>query len=241
MTAASPIAEANALIARARSELGGVALVGLSGGKDSLVTLDLVARSGLFDRVACYHMAIVPGIEIVEGVARRVAARIAREAGITIDVRIYPHEIATDSLRLGWARARAMGGPRVLEDDILRLAMEDARAEVLFTGIKASDSFMRRQTMNRTAGIDLKRRRCYPIIGWLDANVYSYLRHRRIPLPSRLGSEAKGSGLSFKPNVLSWLRQHHPADFARVCEVFPDAESLALRYELARADSVPGR
>ncbi len=204
------------VLQKARATSGAV-LVGYSGGKDSLVVLDMARRE--FERVECFFMYLIEGLECVEDqldLARR-------RWGVTI--RQYPHWVLANALRTGAYCNNHMS----LEDldwklsDVWALALAEADCKFLLTGAKASDSMWRRRNMTTAVRPDV----LTPLKTWNKLDVLGYLRARGIPLPDSSGKNATGVDLS-TPSVL-WLHDQHPADFRRLCEVFPYVESIVWR------------
>jgi phosphoadenosine phosphosulfate reductase len=221
------ISDALELLHRARRELGPTALIGLSGGKDSLAVLDLAAQ--VFDHVACFHLAIVPDLACVEGRARQLAARYGTE------VRTYPHPDAIAWLRAGlYCVPRGAPPPPLRHRDVELAARLDAGADVVILGEREDDSVRRRLKLRRWGQLHVEKRRCYPIAPWREREVYAYLRLRKIPLPVRFG-ERRMSGIDMTPDCMAAIRDRFPEDFARICEVFPHARALALKRDLERA------
>lgn len=200
------------------AERSPVAVVGFSGGKDSLVCLDLACRS--FRRVAAYHMYFIPGLACVE-----VALDAARRRW-GVDIVQYPHWELRRSLANG---VYCFNGPATDDlpqwemADIYALARRDTGAGVVVHGAKNSDSVWRRRTLAGVARPDL----LHPLKRWGKRDVLAYLRVRGIPVPDAAKGNATGIGLGV--SSLLWLADKHPADFHRLCQVFPLAEAVVWR------------
>lgn len=213
---------------RARAEHGESAvLVGLSGGKDSSVVLDLAA--GVFERVEAFYMYLVDGLECVETPLHALAARYG------VKLHKVPHFDLARYLKYGVYTPPRNGGAHRIRDlryaDVEALAK--ARAGITWTalGHRASDSLERNAMLKRLAGLDPKARRVYPIWSWKPRDVYAYLRQRRIPVPPQLVAGTT-DGINLYPETLRVLKARYPADYRRVLEVFPYAEAAIVREEL---------
>jgi len=192
-------------------------LVSYSGGKDSLVTIDLCART--FKTLEAFFMYFVPGLECVE----ESLALAERKFGIKIHQ--YPH----------WITGRALTGgtysnayfkkdiPDWTLRDVYDLASADTHIRVIATGAKRSDSQWRKRNLAACPYDDV----IYPIVGWTKPDVISYLKSRKIPIPQ--GSSGNATGIDLSTPSLLWLHDTHPNDFKKLCEVFPYAEAVVWR------------
>jgi len=193
-------------------------LVAFSGGKDSLVVMDLCLRA--FSRVEAFFMYLVPGLECVE--LELEAAR--RRWGI--EIKQYPHWLAHKLIKNSVYCASNWSNDSLPEwklADIYALALLDSGVRQLATGAKTADSGWRRRFMSTQQEDTI----FYPIAKWHKYDVLAYLKARGIPLPPSSGKSATGIDLS-TPSLL-WLHDTYPEDFARVCEVFPFAEAVVWK------------
>ena len=192
--------------------------VAYSGGKDSIVVLDLCART--FQRVECFFMYLVPGLECVEAQLDLARSRFG------VSIRQYPHWLVADLLRRGVYCPNTYKQddlPDYKLRDIYTLARTDARAPVVATGAKRADSLWRRRSLPTTSGwTDL----VYPIVGWNKFDVLSYLGRKKLPVPPSSGS---ATGIDLSTPALLWLHDTFPRDFEKLCETFPYAESVVWR------------
>lgn len=196
----------------------GAVLVGYSGGKDSLATIDLCSRT--FARVEAFFMYLVPGLACVE----EALDYGRRRWGVTI--RQYPHWVVGNIVRNGvycnshWAN---LGLPEWKLHDIYDLAAAESGCRIVATGAKRTDSLWRRRQMGTWARDDM----LTPLASWNKFDVLGYLQARGIPNPSSSGRNATGVDLSTP--ALLWLHDEHPEDFRKVCEAFPFAEAVVWR------------
>lgn len=195
-------------------------LVAYSGGKDSMVVMDLAVR--VFDHVEGFFMYLVEGLDCVEHqldeARRRWGVRITQ----------YPHWVAARLIRGG-----VYCNPSYLQDtlpewklnDVYALAMQETDIPVILTGAKRADSAWRRRFMT-TARQDAI---VNPIAAWHKYDVLGYLKARDLPLPPSSGQSATGIDLS--PQSLLWLHDTYPEDFARLAEVFIYAPAVVWRRQ----------
>jgi len=195
-------------------------LVAYSGGKDSLVVLDLCKRT--FQRVEAFFMYLLPGLASVEAALGW--------ASDTYGVRIhqYPHWLLSRVLKHGvycnpWHGHDDV--PSFTVNDVYQIAMLDTGIPLVATGAKAADSGWRRRHLTTAARADV----ITPIKTWNKLEVLAYLRARGLPIPPSSGRPA--TGIDFSTPSLCWLYDTYPQDFARLAEVFPYVEAAIWRRE----------
>lgn len=217
----SLLSDAEARIDRCRELSGDEICVALSGGKDSLVILDLCCRR--FKRVEAFHMYLVRGLRCVESQVEQAAARYG------VRVTYVPHWDLSRIMKYGVLCKHVDGTeklPLLTQKDIELCLQRKLNVTWFAYGDRASDSFCRRFYTRDNDG--LRQRgipKMYPIWNWLDANVYGYMRARKIPVPVRfgVGSEVKQSGFSLDRSCLLWVKKNYPDDWVKILEAFPFA------------------
>ena len=206
------------ILGRAASEHDHCA-VAFSGGKDSLVVLDLCVRA--FKRVTPFFMYLVPDLACV---TRELAAA---EERYGVKVVQYPHHAISTIMKHGaFCLPIATSTPEWTLDDVYALALQESGATVLATGARLADSPWRRRQMATWGN---KSETIYPASHWNKLQVLGYLRMRGIPIPPSSGHSATGIGLK-EPSLL-WLHDTFPDDFERLCRVYPLARGMIKRRE----------
>lgn len=208
---------------RAKEICGDAVCVALSGGKGSLVILDICRQ--VFTRIEAYHMYFVKGLRCVE---THVEAA-ARRAGVT--VHYLPHWDLARHMKYGILRPPVAGANdkiRIMaQRDVDRAMTAKTGVHLFATGERASDSFIRRFYCRENDGLRIRehRTKLYPIWDWTDREVFAYMKAKKIPLPPKFGVEGrKTSGICLAPHTCKWIAEKHPADWQRVLEVFPYAQ-----------------
>jgi phosphoadenosine phosphosulfate reductase len=194
-------------------------LVAYSGGKDSLVVLDLCA--GAFERVVAGHLDFLPGLEVTES-----RLRYAQERWKCRVLR-YPHGIYLRALKCGLYCPPVSSLRRAEEwsnADVWHLARQDSGIALVATGEKKRDFLARRGFIKSNRDPNL----IFPLADWHNADVLAYLQHHNIPVPD---APADHSGVDLSTKSLLWLHDHHPDDFALMAEQFPFIETVVLRRE----------
>ena len=202
-------------------------LVGYSGGKDSLVVMDLCAKT--FSRVKAVYFYTVPGLEVIEKQMRYAKARWG------VDVVRIPDFRAVIGMKDGIFCDAVPVLDKVPEFGLKEqyaLAMEATKASRIAVGMKAADGLKRRQFFGniRDSGDPVWDRLRIPIKDWRKKDVLDYLDANGIPRPDAVeGSVTSGVGLDH--DSICWLRDNHPQDFQLFLKWFPYAEACIKRRE----------
>lgn len=207
-------------------------IVGLSGGKDSLVTLDLCVREFGPARVRPFFMYLVKGLRCVEDTLRWCERRYGVEVlfmphwrlGLAYKYATYmPHRSGAD----GWRDTRLK--------DIEQAVRAELGAVWIAYGHRMNDSIERVGMLSRNGGLDSVGHRVYPLRSWNEASVAAYLRARRIPPPPRLTILKRSmTGVNFQEDTLIAIRDNYPDDFALIVEKFPYLPAKLARHELKK-------
>jgi phosphoadenosine phosphosulfate reductase len=193
--------------ARTRSDS---VLVSFSGGKDSLVVLDLCMRT--FSRVEAFFMQWVPGLACAEDPA------IAGAERNRVKLHMVPHWNGMRCLKAGFY---CMNGPErddwpdVKLRDIYSMVIADTGIPLIAMGGKRKDGLWRKRNLDSTKNWAEV---VTPIVGWSNHDVAAHLVARKIPIPK--GDSKDGSGVDLsKPSVL-WMYDNHPDDYATLADHF---------------------
>jgi len=217
------IEEAQALLARVRAQTDSI-LVGVSGGKDSLTTIDLVSRAG-FARVEGVYWYLLPDLAYEESRVRFAERR----------YKVKIHRVPSPQL----LRALKDGVycPAYLElDHMHTFAQKDIERTMerrtgigwFAYGMRRSDSIQRQIFLTKVEGFDTKSHRVYPIWTWTDKEVMAYLRRQRVPIPQTFGKRSSGAGLN--PEGILFLYENRREDYERLRAVFPHIQAFIHRH-----------
>lgn len=198
-------------------------LVSYSGGKDSLVVMDLCTRT--FPRVAAFFMAFLPGLRYNAEVVERFSVRWPG-----VPIRDYPHWLTRNLLY--WAPYsdpswRMDDLPRWDLKDVYAAARADAGTTLIAFGGKRKDSVWR----NRTMGVKLRHDEALiaPLLEWSSYDAIAHCARQQLPVI--MGDGRNASGVDLSEPSLRWLKREYPDDFEKVCEVFPYAEAQLYRAD----------
>ncbi len=203
----STLSQANASLAELAQQHE-ACLLFYSGGKESLVVADLAHRH--FRRVVGVFMYLVPGLAIQQ---RRLDYARQRWG---LECILWPHWLLSRFLKNG---TYCVPVPDLKEMGLSAthaLARHQTGLELLLTGHRKGDGAHTRPIKKSGAVM--------PVYDWSKLDVLAYLKREKIDAP-----EAVDMDLSYY--TLLYLYDHHPEDFARLCEMFPFAGAVVKRRE----------
>lgn len=216
------IHDSNYQVARDLREVTDRVIIFLSGGKDSIATLALLKE--LDFQIFAAKYGSLP-MEFQERYMRYLERR------YKFETHYYPHPDVARGLKLG----RYTLPQDVAELDFTLLehvTREDSGFDWIVGGEKMVDSLHRRGMIHKCKGIDLNRRRAFPLADWNDRDTFSYMKRRRLMIPPdyRLfGSSFQGTT---RPANLQKIRDEYPADFQTIRAVFPLADAGAIKQDM---------
>lgn len=198
-------------------------IVGFSGGKDSIVTLDLCMR--YFEHVHAYFMWMVPGLSFQEKTLRWY------EGKYGIEIERLPHFEVSNFLRYGTFRDIDFTVPVVSVSDYYSYLRGETGYTWIAAGERAADSIVRRAMILHTGSVDAKRGRLYPLAYWRKRDVMRYIKLHRLYLPP----DERQFGFSFRalePRQLMFVRDRYPEDWERIQRFYPHVGASIVNYEL---------
>jgi len=216
---------------KAASRLHGDVIVAFSGGKDSVVTLDLCMR--YFRRVEVFFMYLVPGLSFQEAMLRWAEGRY----GITI--RRLPHFMLSEWLAMGALRKMDLMVPIVSVRDIYHHVRLESQTWWIAAGERQADSVVLRAMMKRSGSIDDQRGRIYPVAHFRKADIMAYIQKHKL----KVAPESRFLGHSFRslmPEEVYLMRKYYPADFEAIRRWFPFVEASVANHERALIEAGRG-
>jgi phosphoadenosine phosphosulfate reductase len=208
-------------------------ICGVSGGVDSVVTLDLCVKH--FSTVRCYYMYYVEGLSFQE----RYLGYLERRYGVAIDR--VPHWELSHCFRnadLRHPTATAAAVPRLRPPDFDAWIRRRFELHWIAEGVKYSDSIERNAMISRSdCGVEVKRGRVWPVAHWRHAQISSYLAANHVMMPPdyRIRKNfdgARGTSICWlgRLDVAVAIAEEYPEDFAKICRVFPLIGVQVQRY-----------
>lgn len=207
---------------KAQAKITDSVLVGFSGGKDSIVTLDLCFR--YFKTVQPFFMYICPNLDFQE----RMIQWYERKYGVEI-IKI-PHFDTSNFFRYGSFREPDYTVPIVSITEIYNCLREKTGIWYVAAGERISDSIVRRAMIKRSGSIDVKRGRFYPIAYWKKREVLDYIKFRRLYL-SRDSRDLHFSFKSLDGYELNYISEVFPEDYKKIKQLYPYCGAAVRRYQ----------
>lgn len=198
-------------------------IVAFSGGKESIVTLDLCCK--YFKNVTAFFMYIVPGLSFQERTLSWY------ENKYDLEITRLPHMDAAAFFRYGCFRKEDYTFPIVSINDIYHYVRLETDMWWIAAGERINDSIVRRAMMKKSGSIDVQRGRFYPISAWNKKEVLDYIKYHKL----YLGQDSRKMGFSFKSlegRELYMVRENFPDDYEKILHLYPFAEASVKRYEL---------
>ena len=215
-------------------------IVGVSGGRDSVATLDLCVKH--FRVVRCYFMYVVPGIQFQERYLKMLERR------YNVEIERLPHYPLTRILSQGVLRHKTnatMSLRQCKQGHFYAYVRQRFGLRWIALGEKACDSLERNTQMTKRGGVQEQRGTIMPLAWWSDSDVQSYVSSLRIPIAPDYGLSAKsleslrrqrsGSFSSLlRIDALLLIRERYPDDYDRIRKMFPLVDAHVLRFESLR-------
>lgn len=207
---------------KTQSQITDSVIVGFSGGKDSIVTLDLCFR--YFKRVVPFFMYLVPGLEFQEKMLRWYENKYNTEI-----IRV-PHFEVSEFLKYGSFTLYDHDIDIVGITDIYEYIRQQSGIHWIAAGERCADSIVRNAMIKQSGSIDHKRGRFYPIAYWKKNDVMQYIKHKKL----YLSPEQKKLGFSFRSlagSELAVIKENYPEDYKKILKIYPFAEAGVVRYQ----------
>lgn len=207
---------------RTMSKMTDEVIVAFSGGKESIVVLDMCMKH--FKRVVPFFMYYIPHISFQE----RQLKWYEDKYGIEI-VRL-PHFELSQLLRYGTFRNEDLTVPIVSINDIYNWMRQQYGIWWIAAGERSADSVIRGAMIKHSGSVDAQRGRFYPVAWWKQQEIYDYIKIKRL----YLAADSRTFKTSFEGvNTRSFvfLQEHFPTDYERALKLFPLAEGAIVRYK----------
>lgn len=197
-------------------------IVSFSGGKDSVVTLDLCCQ--YFKKVHVFYMYLIPDLSFYRSIERWVNIKYG------LKIIALPHFFLSEWLRYGVLREPDLSVPCIKILDIYNYVRSLTNCWWIAAGERIADSVTRLAIIKSSGSIDDKRGRIYPVAMWKKKEILHYIKQKNL----KITPEHYVLGHSFSnlmPLDLSLIKKHYPEDYAKICACFPQAEASLKQME----------
>ncbi len=208
---------------KVQSKVTDEVIVAFSGGKESIVTLDLCFR--YFKKVKPFFMYICPDLSFQERTLEWYEKKYQTEI-----IRL-PHMDVCEFFHYGSFRNPDLTFPIVSINDIYQYVRLQTDIWWIAAGERINDSIVRRAMMKKSGSIDTQRGRIYPVSEWKKSEIIDYIKYHNL----YLGQDSRKLGFSFKcleGRELSMIKENFPDDYRKILHLYPFAEAGVLRYEI---------
>ena len=206
-------------------------IVAFSGGKDSIVTLDLCFK--YFKTVKPFFMYLVKGLEFQEKMLQWYENKYDTEI-----IRI-PHFEMSNLLKYGSFTLPDFNVDIVGINDTYAYLRQETGIHWIAAGERCADSIVRNAMIKKSGSIDYQRGRFYPLAYWKKQEVLQYIKYKKL----YLSPEQKTIGFSFRSlagSELAVVKELYPNDYEKILKVFPLAEAGVKHFELYENNSNGG-
>ena len=196
-----------------------------SGGKDSIVLLDLLAKK--FEQVECVLMYFVKDLEHITKYIKW-----SQDKYFNIKFTQVPHYGLSQIYKNGiYCTPNKNIKRKTTLSDIDEAIRIKLNCGYTFYGWKKDDGLNRRLTLN---GYELeaisKTGKVYPLSNWSKADVLRYIKRNRLPQPINYGDK-RSNGVGFNLDCYLYLRDHYPNDLRKILKEFPLSERILYEYD----------
>ena len=205
---------------KAQAKITDSVLVGFSGGKDSIVTLDLCFR--YFKNVRVFFMYMVEGLSFQEKLLQWYEKKYDTEI-----IRV-PHFENSYDMRFGVFRQMDYDVSYVTITDVYNYVRLQTDIHWIACGERIDDSIIRRAMIKNSSSIDKKRGRFYPVAYWSKRDVMEYIKFHKL----KMGDDSKEFGFSFAAldgRQLTFIKNNYPDDYEKILKIYPFAEAAVKR------------
>ena len=207
---------------KTQSKVTDEVIVAFSGGKESVVVLDLCYR--FFKKVHPFFMYIAPDLSFQERTLEWYEKKYQTEI-----IRL-PHMDVSEFFHYGSFRIPDPTFPIVSINDIYQYVRLQTDTWWIAAGERIDDSIVRRAMMKKSGSIDVQRGRFYPVSAWKKREIIDYIKFHNL----YLGQDSRKLGFSFKSlwgKELAMLKHYFPQDYEKVLKIYPFAAAGVKRYE----------
>lgn len=205
------------------SKISDSVLVAFSGGKESVVVLDMCFR--YFKHVQPFFQYAVPGLSFNEKLLTWY------ENKYNTEIIRLPIETTGTMFRYGIYTIPDPTFPVVSETDVWNYVRHETGIWYVAGGERINDSMMRRARIKHSGTIDELQGRMFPVAMWKTQEIYDYIKHHKLFL-AKEQKVLKHSLRIFHPEDLLYIQKNLPDDYDRILHMFPLAGAIIKKAEM---------
>ncbi len=197
-------------------------IVAFSGGKESIVVLDMCSR--YFDKVTAFFLYIAPNLSFQEKQLEWY------EKKYNLNIMRLPHPMVSEYFRYGVFRNMNPAVPVIGINDVYSYVRWLTGSYWISAGERINDSIVRRAMIKNSGTLDAKRGRFYPVANWSKKDIFKYIKYHNL----RIGNDSRVLGFSYRGmegNQLYALKEHFPDDYEKIKKLYPFCEAGVRRFE----------
>lgn len=209
--------------------------VSFSGGKDSLVTLDLCTK--FIPKVTAVFFYKIPNLQFENAYF----SKIKKIYGV--DVVKFPSPSLLNFLKEGAYGSDTVKGVKALPDlgwwqcikerfQINSVIRQMTGAAWVAVGVKKYDTVLRYTSIYKRYGnMNLRDRVSYPVIDWKDKDIWNYIRRNNLPTNPLYARCGRSFGM-LVPKTVTAIREMFPEDYARIKALYPHVGVIEERGKM---------
>lgn len=209
---------------KTQSKVTDSVIVAFSGGKESVVTLDLCFK--YFKHVYPYWLYVTkPYLSFQEKTLQWY------ENKYEVEITRLPHFTLSEYFHYGSFRGGNLKFPLYGINEVYEYMRYKTGCGWIAAGERISDSLIRRAMIKHSSSIDVQRGRFYPVAYWNKDDIIKYIKFHKL----YLGWDNKTFGHSFalfEGKDMSILKHARPKDYDIILNLYPFSDATAQRYEM---------
>ena len=188
-------------------------ILAFSGGKDSIVMLDIAMKSGVKNIIPIhfYYAENIP--------SRQKLIRYYEEK--------YKIKINQE---ISWYGQTIKMGVKVNQKKIYDKARMKYNVTYIAEGIKKTDSIIRCALIKKSVeGINRKMMTVYPLHRWYDKAVEAYIKQNKLYLPPEYQANVKHDLSNINIDCLDWVKKNLPEDYKVIIAQYPKLKEKEIQ------------
>ena len=191
-----------------------------SGGRDSLVMLDLFVKYAVRSFSDVIFMYFCKGLEFEERI-----------------LRYYEKRFLVKIIRIAHPDVQFMKRSRTKQkrisiSDLEKYIRQEFKSDYIAYGFRKDESLQRRgQLAHLDGGVDYKYKKVFPVAEWSAKHMNGWIRKEKLLLPPEYKYGFRDIN-SFKGESIEYIYNNYPEDYQRIIKSYPDMQGELMRYRI---------